>query len=240
VATFIDRRDAGRRLAATLRDHLGPRGQRVGVVLGLPRGGVVVAAEVASALGLPLDVLVVRKLGAPGRPELGLGAVAEEGVCVVNEVLVDHLDVDDESLHAVTALELERARRNVGIFCAGRSRSALAGRDVLLVDDGSATGYTALAAVEAARRRGASSVTVALPVASKEAAEVLEQAVNDLVCLRVQNNGFSSVGEAYAEFDQCTDDEVLACLERVASERSPGSRGRDGGVSSASRDQVRA
>jgi putative phosphoribosyl transferase len=219
VATFVDRRDAGRRLAAAVRDRSRRSGRRIGVVLGLPRGGVVVAAEVAAVLAVPLDVVVVRKVGAPGRPELGLGAVAEEGVCVVNEALVDHLDVDQESLDAVTALELERARRNVEVFCGGRDRVALSGADVLLVDDGSATGYTALAAVDAVRRRGAASVTVGLPVSSQPAQALLEEVADEIVTLRVQTR-FVSVGEAYEEFDQCTDEQVLAALEGAAARQS--------------------
>jgi putative phosphoribosyl transferase len=203
------------------RDHAGALlGERVKalspvrpVVLGLPRGGVVVAAAVARALGAPLDVLVVRKLGAPGNPELGIGAIAEGGITVQNEMLISRLGVSQAELEAVArreALELERRTR---AYRQGRPPHPLAGCTAVVVDDGLATGYTARAAVAAARARGAAAVVLAVPVAAPETAAEFSSLVDRVVCVEMPEFMFA-VGAAYEDFAQTGDDEVARLLAR--------------------------
>jgi len=182
------------------------------VVLGLPRGGVVLGAEVALTLRAPLDVLVVRKLGHPRQPELGLGAIAEDGVRVLNEALVARLGVTDDELDAVTAVERAELDRRVALYRPG-PRQPLTGATAVIVDDGLATGYTALAALRSARRCGASRTVLAVPVGAKEAVALLRPAVDELVCLVVPEV-FGSVGQAYRTFGQVPDEEVVAVLAR--------------------------
>lgn len=208
-ATFHDRTDAGRRLADRLRDLAGDRP----LVVGLPRGGVVVAAEVARALAAPLDVLVVRKLGAPGHPELGIGAVAdgEHPTALLNEDVVHALRVSGEYLAAETAAQLAEVRRRQALLRAGRPAVSLAGRVVVVVDDGIATGGTVRAALRAVRRAGAARIVLAVPVAPADAIATLAREVDRIVCLETPP-GFSAVGRCYEDFRQTTDDEVVALL----------------------------
>ena len=212
---FDDRQDAGERLGTAVADVLA--GTRPAapdpVVLGLPRGGVILAAEVAAAVGAPVDVAVVRKLGHPCRPELGLGAIAEDGVRVLNHALIARLDVSQAQLDEVTARERTELDRRAALFRGDRRRARLAGRTAIVVDDGLATGYTALAAVESARRRGAARLVVAVPVGAPEAVALLRPAVDDLVCLAVPG-AFEAVGQAYRSFAQVPDDQVLEVLRR--------------------------
>jgi putative phosphoribosyl transferase len=220
---FEDRRDAGEKVAAAVADVLADAGagvtseQGAGFpppgVLGLPRGGVVLAAEVAVRLGCRLDVAVVRKLGHPRRPELGLGAIAEDGVRVLNEALIARLDVSADELDAVTVRERAELARRAVLYRRGGARTPLAGATAVVVDDGLATGYTAMAALQSARRRGAVRAVLAVPVGAREAVELLRPAVDALVCLVVPA-AFDAVGQAYRTFGQVVDDEVLAVLER--------------------------
>jgi putative phosphoribosyl transferase len=241
MALFADRRDAGIRLGAVLRAGLvdvgggGAVGDAAGdggrpgeedsgdraaagagrLVLGLPRGGVVVAAEVALALGCPLDVLVVRKLGHPARPELGLGALAETGERVLNHALLNRLNVPDEVLDEVAAAEEIEARRRVDRYRAGRAPLEVSGHEVVVVDDGLATGYTALAAAESVARRGARRLVVAVPVGSHDSVAALETICDEVVCLACPP-WLHAVGEAYDVFGDTSDDEVVAALSRAA------------------------
>lgn len=208
---FRDRIHAGEVLGALLRD----RCPVAPIVLGLPRGGVIVAAGVAAAIEAPLDVVVVRKLGAPGNPELGIGAVAEGGVTVLNDGLIVRLGVGDRQLAEVARREhIELERRTVA-YRAGRSPLPLEGKDAVVVDDGLATGYTARAAIEAARRRGAATVILAVPVAAAETAKEMAALVDDLVCAEIPAV-MLGVGASYRDFRQTTDEEVAAAL------RAPG------------------
>jgi len=186
------------------------------VVLGLPRGGVVVAAEVARALGAPLDVVVVRKLGTPGNPELGLGAIAEGAVVVRNEGLIDRLGVARPSLESVEAAERAELARRVAEYRPGEPLP-LEGRTAIVVDDGLATGYTALAAVESVRRRGSTHVVLAVPVAAPEALEALRRVADEVVCLEAPGLMFG-VGGAYRDFSQTSDEEVRSLLAQVTVE----------------------
>lgn len=206
---FIDRRDAGRRLGQALA----PLQKDNPVVVGLPRGGVVVADEVAEALGAPLDILVVRKLGAPGQPELGMGAIAEGGVTALNHRLIDMLGIHPASLQAVADHEHTELERRVRTYRKGRPPLDVTDRLVVLVDDGLATGYTARAAARALRQRGAGTIVLAVPVAAPETVEELREEVDDVVALETPRF-FGAVGQWYQDFAQTTDAEVLAILER--------------------------
>jgi putative phosphoribosyl transferase len=204
---FRDRIHAGHLLGERLRAE----GVEHPVVLGLPRGGVVVAAEVARLLEAPLDIIVVRKLGAPGNPELGLGAIAEEGVTVYNQTLISHLGVAAEALEQVADEEHRELERRSDLYRRGRKPVSLDGRSAVIVDDGLATGYTARAAIEAARCRGAESVVLAVPVAAPEIVDEMRALVDRLICLETPDFMFA-VGAAYSDFGQTTDVEVQALL----------------------------
>jgi putative phosphoribosyl transferase len=208
---FVDRVDAGRRLAHRLQ-HL--RGQGV-VVLGLPRGGVPVAFEVARALDAPLDVIVVRKLGVPFRPELGMGAVGEGGVRTINQEVVQLAGVTDAALAAVEHHERAELERRARRFRGDRPRVPLAGKTAVVVDDGIATGSTARVACQVARAHGASRVVLAVPVAPPDWTECLGDVADELVCLET-HEPFCAVGRWYADFTQTADEDVIACLERKA------------------------
>jgi len=221
---FIDRADAGRALANALV-HL--RAAPGAIVLGLPRGGVPVAWEVASALELPLDVLVVRKLGLPQQPELAMGAIASGGALVVNEEVVRYLGGRHQAFEAVRSREQAELERRERDYRGARPPLELAGRTAILVDDGLATGATMEAAVRALRSLGASRVVVAVPVASQEAMERIEALADEVVCLAAPPF-FSAVGQWYADFGQTEDAEVRDLLAR-ASIANQSSRHRGGG-----------
>jgi len=213
---FADRDDAGRRLAARL-GHL--RGEPV-VVLGLPRGGVPVAFQVARALGAPLDVIVVRKLGVPFQPELGMGAVGEDGVRVINPEIVDWAGVSENVLAAVQAREQAEVDTRAGWYRPVRPREPLDGRVAVVVDDGIATGSTARAACQVARVLGAARVVLAVPVAPPGWQARIGADAGELACAGTPR-GFRAIGQFYARFPQVSDDEVIACLERAAVPPSP-------------------
>jgi putative phosphoribosyl transferase len=212
---FADRVDAGRRLAARLL-HL--RSEPV-VVLGLPRGGVPVAAEVAAALDAPLDVIVVRKLGVPFQPELGMGAIGEDGARVINEEIVRMARVSEHQLAEVEARERAELERRARRFRGDRPRVPLEGRVALVVDDGIATGSTARAACQVARAHGAARVVLAVPVAPADWTTRFVGYADELVCVDTPEP-FFAIGQFYADFSQTPDDEVLACLQR-ARDRAP-------------------
>ncbi|HEX6454856.1 MAG TPA: phosphoribosyltransferase family protein [Trebonia sp.] len=208
---FANRDDAGRRLAARL-GYL--RGERV-VVLGLPRGGVPVAFQVARALDGPLDVIVVRKLGVPWQPELAMGAVGEGGVRVINRRVVREAGVSEEELAAIAAREQAAVGARAALYRARWPRRPLDGRVAVVVDDGIATGATARAACQVARAHRAARVVLAVPVAPPGWHEGIGGEADDLVCVRTPSLFFAT-GQFYASFPQVSDDEVLACLRRSA------------------------
>jgi predicted phosphoribosyltransferase len=205
---FRDRSDAGRRLAEALA-HL--EGQDV-VVLGIPRGGVEVAAEVAAARGWPLDIVVPRKIGAPGNPELGLGAIAP-GVRVLDERMIRTLNVPERYLEEEIAAQEEEIRRRTEAYRGGRPPVSLAGKVAVVVDDGVATGGTAVAAVRWARVAGASRVILAIPVAPREAVARLSKEADEVVVVATPEP-FFAVGQWYGRFPQTSDREVVELLER--------------------------
>ena len=204
---FRDRLDAGERLAAALPRYRDAPGT---VVLGIPRGGVVVARAIAVALHLPLGICPVRKLGAPENPELAIGAVDDQGVVVLDHKLSRHLGLaDDDLLDAAT-----RQREELQQWLAALGSNVvppLEGRTVILTDDGVATGYTAQAGLESVRRRGAQRVVLAVPVAPPDTAAGLASQVDEFVCL-VTPEPFYAVGNFFEEWPQVTDDEVQALL----------------------------
>lgn len=210
---FRDRSDAGHRLAGLLER---PPGERL-VVLGLPRGGVPVAAEVARQLDAPLDVLVVRKLGVPSQPELAMGAIGECGVRILDGDVIRSLHVSDQALADVESAEHAELGRRVQRYRGGRDPEPLLGCTAIVVDDGMATGSTALAACQAARLMGAARVVLAVPVASTEAVSSLRRHADEVV-VAVTSQRFRSVGAFYDDFTQTSDDEVMRCLERSRSQ----------------------
>lgn len=207
---FRDRADAGRRLAVGLR-HL--RGEPV-VVLGLPRGGVPVAAEVAETLGAPLDVIIVRKLGVPYQPELGMGAIGEGGVRVINDAVLRATRIGDDDLAEVEQRERVELERRARRFRSGHPRIELSGRTAVVVDDGVATGSTARAACQVARAHGASRVVLAVPVAPRDWVAGMGDAADEYVALSTPG-GFMAIGQFYRDFTQTSDEEVVACLDRL-------------------------
>ena len=211
---FADRADAGRRLA----EALGRYRERDLLVLGLPRGGVPVAFEVAAALHAPLDVLVVRKLGVPYQPELAFGAIGEGGVEVLNDVVVRRLGLRAEAIAAVEDAQRTELQRRVDRYRGGRPGLDLTARTVLIVDDGFATGATARAAVLVARARGADKVVLAAPIGAADTIAELRKVADEVVCLGVPRD-FMAVGQGYDDFDQTSDEQVCALLG--AAHRSP-------------------
>ncbi len=212
---FHDRTDAGRRLAQRLTAYRGPDT----VVLALPRGGVEVGYEVARELGAPLDVIVARKLGAPGQRELGIGAIAPGGVRVLDEETIALLRISPQELDAVAADEAVELARRERLFREGRPALDLAGRTVILVDDGLATGVTARAAVRAIRTRQPHRIVLAVPVCAPETAAALRGEVDDLICVESPPD-FMAVGRWYEDFDQTSDHEVIDLLARAYAEHS--------------------
>ncbi len=210
---FVDRHDAGRRLAAELTALAGERP----VVVALPRGGVPIAFEVAHALGAPLDILAVRKLGAPGNPELAVGAVAEDGTGVFDQQSAGMLGMTQAMFDSTLAQESQELRRRVERYRDGRAPIPVSGRTVIVVDDGLATGLTDLAAVRALRRRGARRIVVAVPVGSGEAVSMLAEEADRVVCLTVPRH-LRGVGFWYRDFTPVSDEQVLALLAEGAEE----------------------
>ena len=205
---FADRVEAGRALARALGSYAGSTAT---TVLALPRGGVPVAREISRALGLPLDVLVVRKLGLPMQPELAMGAIASGGAVVLNEDVLRYLGDRMASLEAVKSRELAEVQRRERSYRGDRPPLAVAGRTAILVDDGLATGATMEAAVRALRALDAKRIVVAVPVSSVEARDRFAALADEVVCLEAPLF-FSAVGQWYRNFDQTSDEEVRALL----------------------------
>lgn len=204
-----DRIDAGRKLAGALA-HLRDESP---IVLGIPRGGVIVASEIAEALGAPLGVLVVRKLGVPGREEFGFGAIGEGGVTILDDDLVVMLGIKDETVAAIKARERAELERRVTVYRGDEPGLDIMGRTVIVVDDGLATGSTMLAAVGVVRAQLATKVVVAAGVAARDAARLLAN-VADEVDVVLAPEWMSSVSQWYADFSEATDEEVMITLQR--------------------------
>lgn len=212
---FLNRREAGRHLAAALLGYARSAGL---LVLGLPRGGVPVASEVARALDAPLDVLVVRKLGVPGHEELAMGAVASGGITVLNHELIEQLGISQGEIDRVTTRELAELTRREQAYRGDAPHADMTGRTVILVDDGLATGATMSAAVAAVRAMHPHRVVVAAPVASRDAMRLLRHSADDCVSV-FEPEPFHGVGLWYDDFAQTTDLEVRQLL--AASHQRP-------------------
>jgi putative phosphoribosyl transferase len=208
---FLDRQDAGARLALELEGLA----QECPVIVALPRGGVPVAFEIARALHAPLDILPVRKLGAPGNPELGVGAIAEDGTAILDPRSAGMYGMTQATLDETLAVESRELRRRVERYRDGRPSVPVKGRTVVIVDDGLATGLTDLAAVRALRKRGAREIIVAVPVGSSEAVSLLAREADRVICLEVPPRLFG-VGMWYRDFSPVSDEQVEALLAEAA------------------------
>lgn len=209
---FEDRRDAGRRLAKVLykRKNL----NQPLVVLGIPRGGLVVADEVAEALSASLDVIIVRKLRDPFQPELGIGAVVNgDHISIINEELVRNAEISSEYLEGEIAYQQKEVERRLRLYRGDRPSLDFAGKNVIVIDDGIATGYTFRAALEGLRRRNPARLIAAVPVAARSSVDMVSAFADETVCLSVPFS-FNAVGEWYRNFDQVEDEEAIEILHR--------------------------
>lgn len=211
---FNDRSDAGRQLALQLKKYHSLQGV---IVLGLTRGGVITASEIARSLHLPLNVVVVRKIGAPGNPELALGAVGEMGDGVFNEHLIGLLGVSREYLAVEVEKEKQIVKKRLALYRGDTQAPVLKEKVVILVDDGIATGASMRAAIKSVRSSGAQRVVLAVPVASPDSLKMIEREVDEVVCL-ASPASFEAVGSFYRVFDQTTDEEIM----QILSLHSPG------------------
>lgn len=211
---FQDRHEAGKQLAASLQGYQGKENL---LVLALPRGGVTVGFEVARKLGCPLDVLIVRKIGCPGNPELAAGAVSETGTRVLNDDVISMHGISPEYLDGETARQRQEIARRLAAYRDGQTIGSLAGKTVLLVDDGVATGATMKAAVATLKQEGLAKLVVAVPVAPPETAREIEPTVDAWVCLDTPAR-FAAVGQFYRDFTQVEDAEVVALLKKAKGE----------------------
>jgi predicted phosphoribosyltransferase len=207
---FADRADAGRALAERVRDRNYPRPY----VLGMPRGGVAVAYEVAAALDAPLDIVVVRKLGAPGHGELGIGAVGPDNVLILNQELVQALGLRRDEILGLAGYERREVERQLRVYRGDRPRPDLHGRTTILVDDGLATGVTARAAVHTVWRWGADRVVLAVPACAADSARALRGLCDEVVCV-LELEEFWAVGVYYRDFSEVTDEQVIELLRRA-------------------------
>lgn len=232
---FEDRHAAGKALAGRLRDYSKP----APIVFALPRGGIPVAAAVAEALDTPLDVILVRKLGAPGHDELAIGAIVDGGspTIVLYKDAVDETGASEGFIEAAKSAALSEIERRRRIFLGDASPASPAGRNIIIIDDGLATGATMEAAIDAMRKVGASHITVAVPVAPAEAAARFRRLADDFICLETPSM-FWAVGQQYRNFRQLTDADVVAILKDAArrtSRRGASTQGANGSASPSDR-----
>jgi len=206
---FKDRTDAGLKLAQELQHY---KGTNDTIVLGLPRGGVVTAYAIAQALDLPLDIVVPRKIGAPGNPELAVGAITEDGTIIFNQNIMHELGLKPSMLTQTIEKEKQEAQRRLTLYRSGRPLLELAGKTVLLVDDGIATGATMRAAIASVQKRGAATIVAAVPVAPPDAFNLIKSEVDTIICLLVTPH-FWGIGQFYDNFAQTTDEEVIKLME---------------------------
>ncbi len=205
---FENRVDAGKRLASALKNFP----SKNGIVLAIPRGGVVVGYEIAKALGLPLDVIIPRKIGAPYNPELAIGAMAEDGTIIIDENVASYVGASDDYIREESERQKQEIHRRLKLYRQEASYPNLQGLDVIIVDDGIATGSTMKAALASVKKRGAKNMTVAVPVAPPSTIKELEKQADRVVCLYTPEY-FGAIGEFYRDFAQTTDEEVISLLK---------------------------
>ncbi|MDX2343470.1 MAG: phosphoribosyltransferase family protein [Acidimicrobiia bacterium] len=209
---YVDRADAGRQLAADVAAALPPADRSRTLVLGVPRGGVVVASEIATRLALELDVVLARKIGAPHNPELAIGAVGEDGSPILDRRLMTRLGVSEDYLESTVAAELRELQRRMRRYRGSRPSPLIEGRAVIVVDDGVATGATLRATLETTRRQNPAWLACAIPVGAPDSVARIARDVDAMVC-PLQPRSFRAVGEWYESFTQTTDAEVMAALQ---------------------------
>jgi putative phosphoribosyl transferase len=209
MAYFSDRVEAGKRLVAALADF----SFKNGLVLAIPRGGVVVGFEIADALGLPLDVIIPRKLGAPDNPELAIGAVTEDGTAILDDNLITYMSVNEKYIQKESERQKQEIIRRLKLYRQDAPYPNLKGLDVIVVDDGIATGSTMKAALVSVKNKGASTVTVAVPVGPPSTIQDLKQLADKVVCLYMPEY-FQAIGQFYSDFNQTTDEEVIQLLRQ--------------------------
>ena len=212
---FRDRQEAGQLLAKELASL---RGQKDLIVLGVPRGGVVVAYEVARALAAPLDVYITRKVGAPYNPELAIGAVASDGTLVLDRNLIERIGVPDDYVQEETARQRQEIKRRLAAYRGSRPEVDLRGKTVILVDDGVATGATTLASLRAIKTRQPARLTLAIPVGPEDVVQILSAEADQVICLYAPQD-FWAVGAFYTVFDQTADAEVIQLLQEFSPPR---------------------
>jgi len=219
---YQDREDAGRKLAPLLRKWQ----NRHPLVIALPRGGVPVGIEVARALDAPFDILVVKKIGTPFSPELAMGAIAEDGTRVLYRRVIDEYGITEGEIERHSRTKEAEALEKVRTLRGGRPLEDVSGRTVILVDDGLATGMTALAAIRSLRNRGCRELILAVPAAARDSASALRPEVDSLVAA-IEEDSFMSVGQYYRDFTQVSDDDVIRMMSELPATRdSPGRKGR--------------
>ena len=221
MAFFTDRVDAGKRLASALSNFSGKKG----IVLAIPRGGVPVGFEIAKTLKIPLDVIIPRKIGAPDNPELAIGAVAEDGTAILDDNLVKYLAVSREYIKEAIERQKQEIQRRLETYRQDSSYPNLKGFDVIVVDDGIATGSTMKAALASVKKRGAASITVAVPVGPPSTIEELEEVADRVVCLYTPEY-FQAIGQFYSDFGQTTDEEVIKLLQESKQKHANISKGK--------------
>lgn len=208
---YNNREDAGQQLAKQLVDY---KGQANTIVIGLPRGGVVVANEIAKILNLPLDIIVPRKIGSPGNEEFAIGAIAEDGKPMLDQEILNTYNIDQSFIDKTVTAEQKEAQRRLHIYRDNKPPLNLESMTAILVDDGIATGHTMLAAIASAKTKGARNIVVAIPVAAPDSLSTIKPLVNKIVCLQ-PTLPFGAVGASYINFYQTSDEEVMQLLQKA-------------------------
>ncbi|MGD6850703.1 MAG: phosphoribosyltransferase [Candidatus Bathyarchaeia archaeon] len=217
---YSDRADAGRRLAAELKDFE----RKNAIVLAIPRGGVVLGYEIAQALNLPLDIIIPHKLGAPDNPELAIGAIAEDGTAILDQTLIAYMGVSREYISEESERQKKEIQRRLNRYRQGAEAPNLKGQDVIVVDDGIATGSTMKAALASLKNRGTATITVAIPVGPPSTIEELKRLADRVVCPYMPEY-FQAIGQFYSDFSQTTDEEVIELLKENRQEMASKQKG---------------
>lgn len=209
---FEDRKDAGKKLVSALEKY---RNDKEAIVIGLPRGGVITAYEIAKGLGLSLDVICPRKVGAPFNPELAIGAVTETGEGIFNEEFIQRLGISEDYIRKASEEEKQKAQRRLSLYRKNRPKLSLEAKTVILVDDGLATGATMKAAIKSVQASGADTIVVAVPVAPPDTVDEIKEMADEVICLSTPIF-FEAVGQFYRDFSQTEDEEVIRLLHQFS------------------------